>query len=57
MNKAHQPPDPPPGEGTSPDPDKEENVKHGVPAGAEDAEPKGQPTSDRHKTETVPAKT
>lgn len=29
---------------------------HGIPDGAGDAEPKGRPTSDRHETETAPAK-
>jgi hypothetical protein len=53
MNQPKQPADPPHG-GTSPDTNPTGNTPHGIPEGTADHEPKGRPTSDREKTESVP---
>jgi hypothetical protein len=52
MNQPSKPEEPPKqGAGpTTPD----ESATPGIPAGAENSEPKGTPNADRHKTETTP---
>lgn len=49
-----KPPDEPPPRGTPADPDQGGDAPHGIPAGMEDHESKGRPSSDRDKTETAP---
>lgn len=52
MNQPQQPKDPPT-EGAAPDSNPSGATPNGIPEG-EGAEPKGQPSSDRHQTETTP---
>lgn len=54
MNTPQQPKDPPK-QGASVEHDTGQSPK-GIPDGAADATPKGLPNSDRHDTETAPAK-
>jgi hypothetical protein len=41
---------------TNPVTDPSPGMPHGIPEGATDTQPKGYPDSDRHETETEPAK-
>jgi hypothetical protein len=52
--KPKQPDEPTPQDGISPMVD--DQVDTGIPPGAQDAEPVGLPSSDRHQTEVTPTK-
>ena len=53
MTQPKQPPDPPE-QGAKSDHNPTGTTPNGIPDGMEDEEAKGQPTSDRHETETSP---